>query len=336
MNNSAPKINIRVESGDATRYYVDVLILKYAQSPYGLDLDIIRRLEGEGFDTDKLLPRPEQFEIISSKGVTLAPNLLFVGVNSLRDFGYKEIRKFSKLALAALKEVAQESKHIGITLHGVNYGLDESESFEAEVAGFIDAIQEDAYPQFLELITFIERDEPRAKRVQNLLNKIIPGGCIEDKSKSILSGRSTGFNERLRSVGYESDSKPHVFVAMPFAEEMEDVFHYGISSSVKEAGFICERADQSSFTGDVLEWIKRRISSSSLLVADLTHANPNVYLEVGYAWGSGVPTVFLVKNTDHLKFDVKGQRCLVYKSIKSLEEQLTKELKNLTRNSRGQ
>jgi hypothetical protein len=123
---------------------------------------------------------------------------------------------------------------------------------------------------------------------------------------------------------------------MPFAEEMEDVFHYGISSSVKEAGFICERADQSSFTGDVLEWIKRRISSSSLLVADLTHANPNVYLEVGYAWGSGVPTVFLVKNTDHLKFDVKGQRCLVYKSIKSLEEQLTKELKNLTRNSRGQ
>ncbi len=336
MNKSLPSVNIRVESGDATRYYVDILILKYAQSPYGLDREIIRRLEGAGLETDKLTPRPEQFEIISSYGVTLAPNLLFVGVNSLRDFGYKEIREFSRFALAALKEVAPDSKHIGITLHGVNYGLDESESFEAEVAGFIDALQEDAYPQYLELITFIERNETRAKRVQALLNKMLPGGFIEDRVKSRLRGRSIEFNERLRSVGYESESKPHIFVAMPFAEEMEDVFHYGISSSVKDAGFLCERADQSSFTGDILEWIKRRISSSSLLVADLTNANPNVYLEVGYAWGCGVPTVFLVKNPDHLKFDVKGQRCLVYKSIKDLEEKLSVELVNLTNNSNGQ
>ena len=71
-------------------------------------------------------------------------------------------------------------------------------------------------------------------------------------------------------------------------------------------------------------------------MADLTNANQNVYLEVGYAWGCGVPTVLLVKNPDHLKFDVKGQRCLVYKNIKNLEEQLKNELINLTNNSSGQ
>ena len=336
MNHSIPSINIRIETGDATKYYVDVLILKYAQSSCGLDLEIIRRLKGAGFEVGKLAPRPEQFEKISSHGVTLAPDLLFVGVNALRDFGYKEIRKFSRLALAALKDVAPDAKHIGITLHGVNYGLDEAEAFEAEVAGFIDALQEDSFPHGLELITFIEREETRAERVRKLLSRMLPSGYIEDKAKSILRGQSIEFNERLRSVGYASESKPHIFVAMPFAEEMEDVFHYGISSSVKEAGFICERADQSSFTGDILDWVKRRIRTSSLLVADLSNANQNVYLEVGYAWGCGVPTVLLVKNPDHLKFDVKGQRCLVYKSIKNLEEQLKNELINLTNNSSGQ
>lgn len=260
MNLSIPSINIRIDTGDATEYYVDVLVLKYAQSSYGLDLEIVRRLKGAGFEVDKLAPSPGQFEIIPSHGVTLAPDLLFVGVNSLRDFGYKEIRKFSRFALSALKEVAPDSKHIGITLHGVNYGLDEAEAFEAEVAGLIDALQEDSFPHSLELITFIERNETRADRVRKLLNRMLPGGYIEGNAKSIQQGQSTEFNERIRSVGYTSESKPHIFVAMPFAEEMEDVFHYGITTPVKEAGFICERADQSSFTGDILEWVKKEFA----------------------------------------------------------------------------
>ena len=49
------------------------------------------------------------------------------------------------------------------------------------------------------------------------------------------------------------------------------------------AGYLCERAYMSSFTGDVLSWVKERIDSAVLLVADLSGANPNVYLEVGYA-----------------------------------------------------
>jgi hypothetical protein len=75
---------------------------------------------------------------------------------------------------------------------------------------------------------------------------------------------------------------------------------------------------------------KKRIDSARLLVADLSTANPNVYLEVGYAWGRGVPTVLVARDTAGLGFDVKGQRCLVYNnSIKKLEDSLTKELKSL-------
>jgi hypothetical protein len=93
---------------------------------------------------------------------------------------------------------------------------------------------------------------------------------------------------------------------------------------------LCERADLATFTGDVIAWVKERIDSASLLVADLSTANPNVYLEVGYAWGRGIPTVLVARDTADLGFDVRGQRCLVYNnSIRKLEDFLTKELKRL-------
>jgi hypothetical protein len=43
------------------------------------------------------------------------------------------------------------------------------------------------------------------------------------------------------------------------------------------------------FTGDVLERVKSQIVASTAIIAVLTGANPNVYLEVGYAWVRGGP-----------------------------------------------
>jgi len=71
---------------------------------------------------------------------------------------------------------------------------------------------------------------------------------------------------------------------MPFAEEFDDVFHYGIQGAENKAGYLCERADLESFTGDVMNWVKKRIETSDYVIADMTKANANVYLEVGYAW----------------------------------------------------
>ena len=82
--------------------------------------------------------------------------------------------------------------------------------------------------------------------------------------------------------------------------------------------------------GDVIARVKDRIGSSALVIADLTAANPNVYLEVGYAWGRGVRTVLIIAQGDELKFDVRSQRVLVFGSIRHLEELLTTELKALT------
>jgi hypothetical protein len=120
-----------------------------------------------------------------------------------------------------------------------------------------------------------------------------------------------------------------VFVAMPFAREFGDRFHYGIERVVEDAGYLCERADLAAFTGDVMAWVRDRIDRATLVVADLTSANANVYLEVGYAWGKGIPTVLVVQDPKELKFDVQGQRCLAYEGIQHLEELLRGELSRL-------
>ena len=101
------------------------------------------------------------------------------------------------------------------------------------------------------------------------------------------------------------------------------------AAAVNAAGFLCERADLATFSGDIVAWIKQRIGTASLVIADLSGANANVYLEVGYAWGLDIPTILLVKDPEELKFDVKGQRCLIYKRIKDLEELLAKELEHV-------
>ena len=89
------------------------------------------------------------------------------------------------------------------------------------------------------------------------------GWLVTDSFKQLYvsGGLDDGPSERLRAAGYSSGTKAHVFVAMPFRDDMDDVFHYGIQSAVKSAGFLCERADLASFTGDVLDWVRSRIRS---------------------------------------------------------------------------
>ncbi len=54
-----------------------------------------------------------------------------------------------------------------------------------------------------------------------------------------------------------------------------------------------------------------------------------MYLEVGYAWGTRVPTVLLAKEGTKPPFDVQGHKCLTYDGIMNLEEKLFQELKTL-------
>jgi hypothetical protein len=321
-------ISVTLESGNALRQPADVFILKYAQASHGLDRFVIDAIRDSGKNLN--LPAPWDFCVADSPPAVTASSLLFIGVPPLREFRYPEIRTFARKALAILREKMPRVKRALFTVHGINYGLDESEAFGAEVAGFMDAVQAGEMPESLREVLIVEHDRGRAGRLSKYLENLLPGGRITCAERA-ESPDDTKARETLQSIGHASDTKPHVFVAMPIKDEMDDVYHYGIYSAVKAADFVCERADLSAFTGDILDWVKSRIRSASLVVADLTEANPNVYLEVGYAWGVGIPTVLVAQSEEHLKIDVRGQRCLIYKKIKELEDKLTSQLSELKR-----
>lgn len=320
-------ISVRVVEGDAFEFPSDVLALKHAKRLFGADAIAYRKLS-QKFGEFRL-PDLGESALLEAKGAVKSKVVLFLGVPTLFEFGYEQIRDFARSVLVSLGRQAPRTAHVSLTIHGVNYGLDELEAFKAEIAGLLDAIAEGEFPKQLSKISFVEKDPARARRLEATLRQLLPDCAIPLDRDRALGALADEAEEARRSVGSASNKKPHVFVAMPFAKEMDDIFHYGIQGAVNAAGLLCERADLSSFAGDVMEWVKARISGAKLVVADLTSSNPNVYLEVGYAWGRRIPTVLIVRDVTELKFDVKGQRCIAYASIRNLEELLSKELQAL-------
>lgn len=243
--------------------------------------------------------------------------------------------------LQTLADIAPITRHLAMTIHGANCELDEIEAFLSQFKGYLDALQSGQFPPNLEKITIIDRNPQRVKRLHEAFEENFSHAHFIsqtkdrwtyrlDKQQLNINFKSNQWSSKVsEKAEIASEVKPYVFVAMPFKKDMDDVYYYGIQQPARAAGFICERVDQEAFTGDILDQVKRKIETAAVVVAELTGANPNVYLEVGYAWGKGRPTLLLVKNEQELCFDVRGQRCLKYERIKDLEETLNKELNDL-------
>jgi hypothetical protein len=319
------RLQFDVVNDDVLAFPTDVLAVKYAQGLHGADLAVAEALDVPEPMLRSELTRPGSYHLLPGQNVLAAARVLFVGVASLWHFRYAQIREFAARVLSALEESAPQTHHLAVTIHGVNYGLDELESFTADLAGFLDGQARGEIPPALERITFVEYNAKRAGRLTTALHHLLPEGLTMPPRSTTLPPPSAN-GRALPSAGRESEAKPHVFVAMPFSDEFDDIYHYGIEPAVRAAGFLCECADTRSFSGDILDWLKGRIQTAALVVADLSTANPNVYLEVGYAWGFKRPTILLTRDLNDLKFDVRSQRCVVYKRIRDLEENLKREL----------
>ncbi len=322
------QIPIRVVNNDALAINADVLVLKYAQALFGVDYVAVNRLSKLHANLHSSLPEYGNFLQVDTYGMIGVKEILFVGVEQLFEFRYQNIREFAHRALAHLGKTSPKIETVCFTLHGGGYGLDEIEAFESEIAGIVDALSQGEFPQNLKEIIIVELQKSLAEQLNQSLKELFPQGAVII-NKGDLAEINPSSSSRLKEAGFSSETKPLVFVAMPFDKKMNDVFHYGIRGAVNNAGYLCERVDEAHFTGDVMERVKLRIRQADLVLADLSQANANVYLEVGYAWGCEKQTVLLVGDANELKFDVKGQRCLIYSGIRELEEMLHKELEKL-------
>lgn len=121
------------------------------------------------------------------------------------------------------------------------------------------------------------------------------------------------------------------FVVMPFTPELDDVYHFGIRETVQALGGTCERADEIQHTGGILEKIYDSIRCASIVVAEVSVPNPNVFYEIGFAHALGKPVVLLTRDISGSPFDLRGYNHIVYRSIIELRKSLDSMLRQLLR-----
>ncbi len=335
-------LDLVITQGDILSFDADAVAFKYASDAEGAEAAATEALRGAGIKAEILRPGAEDHALVLTNERLAAPRALFVGVPPMSALSYPDIRAFGARMLEILALESPRTAHVATTTHGPGLSLDEVESLLSLVAGFLDALQRHQVPSGLERITIVEARPERLKQMgQGLQEHLheLPGASLVSARdehwvfRSGVPGRSEqtasapGQAPQIGLLDRTPETDPHVFVAFPFA--LGDHFRFGIQGPARAAGFLCEHFGEEAFMGDILDRVKTQIEDATVVIGVLTDANPNVYLEVGYAWGKHKPTILVAKEGERLRFDVQGYRCLLYKNIEELEKKMTDELAQL-------
>lgn len=103
------------------------------------------------------------------------------------------------------------------------------------------------------------------------------------------------------------------FVLMPFAPEFKNQWELAFRPAIEEAGLAPWRGDEDRLgTNIIMADVTRCIADARLIVADLTHKNPNVMYELGLAHAAKKPVIMLLQEDSPVPFDVSHVRYLKY------------------------
>lgn len=115
----------------------------------------------------------------------------------------------------------------------------------------------------------------------------------------------------------------YCFVSMPFS--LEGVYDV-IREVTNELGIQALRVDESHCAGDIPNEIRHHLRHNSFVIADLTHLNPNVMYELGFAHALGKPVIHLSQTRPLPEF-VSRSRTIFYDAKYTGLENLRSELK---------
>jgi hypothetical protein len=121
------------------------------------------------------------------------------------------------------------------------------------------------------------------------------------------------------------------FVIMPFDESFDDVYDL-IKKVVDslETGLKVIRLDEIRVPGKISDDLVRELSESTMCIADVSGANPNVMWEVGFATALRKPIIAINDKSAPMPFDIRDVRTVMYNRAsltKTLQEQLRSTIK---------
>ena len=137
-------------------------------------------------------------------------------------------------------------------------------------------------------------------------------------------------------------ARADLFVIMPFSEPWSEGTYALIRRTVRqiaapEGALSLYRADEIAEPGQITQQIKEAIGSAHAVIADVTHVNPNVMWELGYADGLGKTIVILNQDPRSSPFDIADRRQVSYSAspTEKDEENLTRHLIEALRTGHG-
>ena len=141
------------------------------------------------------------------------------------------------------------------------------------------------------------------------------------------------YDSTIKNVHIDVE-KPTAFSIMKFEKDFDSLYQDVIAPICEECGYKSIRADECYTSSFIIQDIIREISNASLIIADITMDNPNVFYELGYAHALNKPTILLadIAKRDDLPFDISGYRTIFYSNSirgkKEIEETLRKYIEN--------
>ncbi|MDM4014986.1 hypothetical protein [Roseiconus lacunae] len=119
------------------------------------------------------------------------------------------------------------------------------------------------------------------------------------------------------------------FVISPIGEagsevrrRADQVLRHVIEPATLACGYEAIRADKMSEPGMITSQVIQRIVDDTLVIADLTGSNPNVFYELAIRHAIRKPLVQLIQKGDKIPFDVAGMRTVPvdHKDLDSVDE----------------
>ncbi|MFL6233109.1 MAG: RICIN domain-containing protein [Thermoanaerobaculia bacterium] len=130
------------------------------------------------------------------------------------------------------------------------------------------------------------------------------------------------------------------FVLMPFRRPFNGYYEQILKPVIIQAGFQPSRADEIYGTGPIIDDIFRSIRGATVLIADVTGKNPNVNYELGIAHALERPVIILSQSVDHIPFDYRQIRSILYDPREAhweqaLQDAITNTLKTIEPSSKA-
>lgn len=236
-----------------------------------------------------------------------------------------KIQSVNAVCQIILSSELSEDLNIGINVMGHSYGIMRLNSATNQ----FEPLRGVGNNQTLSLNKFFKiKVESIGSILRLYINEVPVVAAVQSLKKNVFR-LVCGDNHpvEIKDIKIEP-KKPVAFIVMQFSEEYNNLYTEVIKPICEEFGYRVDRADEFFTSTPIISDIVKSIKNSSVIIAEITPDNPNVFYEVGYAHAINKPTILLCdRKREKLPFDISGFRTLFYENSIAGKTQVEKSLK---------